>query len=150
MSADLFYRTEDLDPEEVIEYYVETNTDREIVDFLKSRTPVVLKGSRGVGKSFLLRVAEQEMGNEFEDRRQLPVYLTFGKTAVLRIQEGGFIPWMMSRMAMGLEQALIRRGLSVPANSSIKELVDSKSGASLAEQVVSGYEKFWENNDTIG
>ncbi|MGP5249041.1 ORC-CDC6 family AAA ATPase [Corynebacterium variabile] len=150
MSADLFYRTEDLDPEEVIDYYVETKKDREIVDYLKSRTPIILKGSRGVGKSFLLRVAEQEMDEEFKDKRQLPVYLTFGKTAVLRIQEGGFIPWMMSRMAMGLNQALMGRGLSVPANSSIKKLVDSESGVSLAEQVVTGYENFWDNSDTVG
>ena len=52
-AANFRYRTEDFMLNEILESYVETSTDRRIVDKLKSRSPIVLRGSRGVGKSFL-------------------------------------------------------------------------------------------------
>lgn len=52
MSTELFYRTEDLRLDEVLHYYVESPGDQKIIARLKSRSPVVLRGSRGVGKSF--------------------------------------------------------------------------------------------------
>ena len=80
---ELFYRTEDLRLDEVLEYYVETIGDRIIVDRLKSRSPVLLRGSRGVGKSFLLRVADSELKEEFLQGRILPVYVTFARAGLI-------------------------------------------------------------------
>jgi ABC-type phosphate/phosphonate transport system ATPase subunit len=54
-------RTETIKPSRILDFYVETKYDREIVNKLKSESPIVLVGSRGVGKSFLLRVAEEEL-----------------------------------------------------------------------------------------
>ena len=55
---EFFYRTEDIEPSEILEYFVETQEDRRCIDLLKSKTPTILEGSRGTGKSFLMRVAE--------------------------------------------------------------------------------------------
>ena len=63
--VEFFYRTEDIRSDEVLDYFVETKEDRRIVDSLKGRNPTILEGSRGVGKSFLFRVAEAETPQRF-------------------------------------------------------------------------------------
>ena len=39
--ADFFFRTEDIRPDEVLDYFVETQQDRLVVDALKNRNPVI-------------------------------------------------------------------------------------------------------------
>ena len=79
--AEFFYRTEDIKPDEVTRYFVETKRDREIINALKAGNPVVLAGSRGVGKSFLLRVAESELQQDFGAQHVLPVYVSFSSSS---------------------------------------------------------------------
>jgi len=55
--SEFIIRTEDIKSEEILGLYVETARDKRIVELLKSPNPVVLEGSRGTGKSFLLRVS---------------------------------------------------------------------------------------------
>ena len=81
--SEFFFRTEDIPPDEILQYFVETKRDREIVNALKARIPVVLAGSRGVGKSFLLRVAEAELLNAFSTEKTFPVYVTFSKSSLI-------------------------------------------------------------------
>ena len=38
--GEAFIRTEDIDPKEVKNFFVETNNDREIINSLKSRQPI--------------------------------------------------------------------------------------------------------------
>lgn len=49
-------RTEELEDSQLKELYVETENDNDILNRLKSQSPVLLVGSRGMGKSFLLRL----------------------------------------------------------------------------------------------
>ncbi|MFM7851462.1 MAG: hypothetical protein ACKO96_05960, partial [Flammeovirgaceae bacterium] len=96
--ADLLFRTEDISNEELLDLFVETKQDRNIIESIKGTSPVVLVGSRGVGKSFLLRVAEEEMLLNFNEKRILPVYLTFTKSSLLHSQnKGQFVNWMLAR-----------------------------------------------------
>ena len=85
--SELLYRTEDLTLEDVMTFFVETDKDREIVNALKSVSPVILIGSRGVGKSFLLRVAESELMTCLEKDRVFPVYITFNKTSLIQTSD---------------------------------------------------------------
>ncbi|HZM78090.1 MAG TPA: hypothetical protein VFC19_20410, partial [Candidatus Limnocylindrales bacterium] len=92
--------TEDIEPERVLDYLVRTPTDAELLSHLKSRTPVLLRGSRGSGKSFLLRAAQQEMLSRLTVDRVLPVYASFMNTPLIRV--GGpeqFFPWMIVTLA---------------------------------------------------
>jgi hypothetical protein len=151
-SSALFYRTEDLAPEEVLDFYVETPGDAQILETLVSRTPVVLRGSRGVGKSFLLRVAEARMRERFETDRVLPVYVTFSRAALLRQSEAGFVPWMTGRISSAIKRALTSYGLSLPNESSLLTLTRStpkSSPAALDDSVVSQYESFWEQQADV-
>jgi len=148
----LFYRTEDLAPEEVLDYYVETPGDAAIIDALVSRTPVVLRGSRGVGKSFLLRVAEAEMRDRFEIDRVLPVYVTFSRAALLQQTEAGFLPWMTGRISTAIKRTLTTYNLTLPRDSSLIALTGATNRtapADLDEAIVHQYEAFWEEQGQI-
>lgn len=59
-------RTEDLQDDEILALYVPARSDAEIVSQLKGVTPVILEGSRGTGKSFLLKVAASELAASFQ------------------------------------------------------------------------------------
>ena len=97
--ADFFYRTEDIRPDEVLNYFVETTRDRQIVDSLKNRNPAVLVGSRGVGKSFLLRVAQKELLDSFEVDRVFPIYISFVRSSLLQTSDPDqFKHWMLARI----------------------------------------------------
>lgn len=147
MADELFYRTEDLRLDEVLGFYVETGVDRSIVETLKSRSPVLLKGSRGVGKSFLLRVAEAEMRADFARNKVLPVYLTFARAGLLRQSKDGFSPWMIAKILASLKRASVQYGLEVSATAALTQLLNTTGSYNgELELVENRFEKFWESS----
>ena len=52
----------------VKELYVETAMDRENIEALKSFQPLLLIGSRGTGKTMLMRKAESELTDDFAEK----------------------------------------------------------------------------------
>ncbi len=150
---DFFYRTEDIKPDQVLDFYVETKTDRDIVDSLKSKNPAVLVGSRGVGKSFLLRVAEQELSACFDKDRVLPIYVTFSKGILLNtVDTNQFHHWMLARICARIIRTLRQKGLLTAAQSSITALTGGADieTESEIEKIANLYEASWKNqNQTI-
>lgn len=147
--ANILFRTEDIHLEEILEMYVETEGDREIVNDLKSRVPVLLRGSRGVGKSFLIRVAQAELLNSWDDERVLPVYVTFSRAGLLSHQnDGSFIPWMMAKIIKEMKRALAKQGLQLSADSILLEMTrPAGDEPPLEEQVISSREdSFWSSH----
>ena len=130
-SDDIFLRTEDIPPEDILKYFVETEKDRQIVSTLKSKAPSILVGSRGVGKSFLLRVAQAQMRLEFEATKVLPVYVSFMSSPLLQgLSEDAFNKWMLTKILL----AVIRESKKVGANSfpRLKILDTAKATDSIA------------------
>ena len=70
-------RTEELTEDEISKFYVADREDDEIFSKLKSPSPVLLIGSRGVGKTFLFKVSENRLKTTFSEDRILPVFITF-------------------------------------------------------------------------
>lgn len=148
--ADFFFRTEDIRPDEVLQYFVETGKDRQIVDALKNRNPVVLVGSRGVGKSFLLRVAQKEVLDNFEADRVFPVYISFVKSSLLQSSDPDqFKHWMLARICSSIIRALNKSGLlgGVPRSISLLagESVAETIPFTRVEQIAEAYENSWKN-----
>jgi hypothetical protein len=147
--ADFFYRTEDIKPEEVAEYFVETKRDREIVNALKARNPVVLSGSRGVGKSFLLRVAEAELLKEFESNRVLPVYVSFNRSSLINTTDPRqFQHWMLARICARTARTLHSLGLVPGSAKGISILTGDKAQITAdritaVEALAKSYEESW-------
>lgn len=151
---DFYYRTEDILLEDIESLYVETRTDRAIVDALKSRNPVVLVGSRGVGKSFLLRVAQSELLRDFQTDRTLPVYMTFVKGSLLNTNdEDTFQKWMLSKICTAIIKTLSKEGLIGRVPNSISALagenISSAVSAPKIQGIVDALETRWRNPGTL-
>jgi hypothetical protein len=145
--ADLFYRTEDIPNDEILNLFVETKQDREIIEMIKAISPVILIGSRGVGKSFLLRIAEEEMMRDFTKNKVLPVYLTFTKSSLLHSSDPRqFQNWMLARICSKTIRTLRKKGFlaSPPRALSVLsgglEFTDTK-----IESIANSYENSWQN-----
>lgn len=151
--VDFFYRTEDIKPDEVLDYFVESAHDRVIIDSLKNRNPTVLVGSRGVGKSFLLRVAQNELLREFDDSRFFPIYMTFVKSSLLQSNDPAqFKHWMLARICSAVSRALSKSGLEVSLPLSARVLHGStipNESPSKLELVAESYENSWKNPGEI-
>lgn len=147
--TDFFYRTEDIGPSEVLNYFVETESDRRIVDQLKGRNPTVLIGSRGVGKSFLMRVAEQELLKDIGNSKILPVYVTFIKSSLLRSNDPDqFRNWMLARICQAVIRSATKQGLLARIPESARILYGSSKTDKLTdglENIISDYEDSWKN-----
>lgn len=145
--TDFFYRTEDIKPEEVSKYFVESTHDRLIIDALKNRNPTILVGSRGVGKSFLLRMAQQELMDEFDLNRSFPVYLTFVKSSLLHSGDPTqFQNWMLARICTSITRSLIKQGLvtELPKTARILLGLDgTEKNPSRLEIIAEEYENSW-------
>jgi len=147
--SDFFYRTEDIKPDEVLKYFVETRRDREIVDLLKGRNPLVLAGSRGVGKSFLLRVAEVELSTGLSDNGVFPVYVTFSKSSLINTTDAQqFQHWMLARICARLARALSTAGMINLAPQTVS-ILTGDAASSLAvprtsiERIAEEFENSW-------
>lgn len=148
MAGDLFFRTEDIRQDEVLSYLVETRTDRELINSLKGRSPIILKGSRGVGKSFLMRAAEAELQKTFATERILPVYVTFAKAGLIRANTPDrFMLWMMSKICNATVRAASAYGLTLPHGSAISAIQGGPAigGLSQMEMVEKALEDSWKS-----
>lgn len=137
-------RTENIKPSEILDYFVETPEDRSIVNRLKSGTPVILVGSRGVGKSFLLRVAEAELKNDFGKDRVLPVYITFSQGSVLQLNdEIQFYQWMLARICSSVLRSFKKNGIALPNTTFLHA---SKEGETeYLSKLISEFESSWKS-----
>jgi hypothetical protein len=143
--GNLIIRTEDIKPEHILELYVETPQDRRTVDLLKSPAPVILEGSRGTGKSFLLRVAEAQLSESYEQDHVLPVYVSFVSSSLLQTADPHqFRHWMIARLCSRIVRSMYQRGLLIPASQSLGVLtggvVDPDAAKTPLEKLVERYE----------
>lgn len=150
MATDLFFRTEDIRADEVLTYLVETDKDREVINHLKGRSPIVLRGSRGVGKSFLLRVAEVELSNRFEEQRVLPVYVTFARAALINAPAPDrFMSWMIAKVCSRIIRAATSYGLSLPGGAAINAIRggSEERQPSRMEKIEELFENTWRSSN---
>lgn len=151
-----FIRTEDISNDKLLDLFVETQRDRQVVDSLKSSTPTVLVGSRGVGKSFLLRVAATELKKTLDVNRVFPVYLSFTKSSLVQCANPDqFHFWMLAKLCNAVLRALTREGLLIRVPIEAKILSGGPSPEVAVQQtkleiIESKFETFWqEANEEI-
>jgi hypothetical protein len=145
---ELLFRTEDFTPEELANFFVETELDRKVVNALKARAPVILVGSRGVGKSFLIKVAASELKNDFDKDRVLPVYLSFVKSSLLATDDPAKLKaWMMSKIASAIIRSAKKFGLLDKPSAALSMLAGGRTNASVSttkiEQLAENLESGW-------
>ena len=132
--------------EQIQEFYVENTDDIATVQKLSSRNPVLLVGSRGVGKTFLFRVAQSKLLENFSTKKILPVYITFRKASVIQVKRPiQFQSWMLSRICSNIVKELRKTGFDVRRSYGAKLLLgESKDGfESKIEAIATQFESSW-------
>jgi hypothetical protein len=128
---ELYIRTEDIRPDEILKLFVETADDRKAIAALCSQTPVVLIGSRGVGKSFLMRVSQAELKQAFPKNRVLSVYVSFISSPLLQsLSDTQFTAWMLSKICSGVIRELTKLGISFSIPKRLSALLPTGSTVS--------------------
>ena len=125
-----FIRTEDIDPAAVNNYFVETDKDKEIIDLLTGKQPVLVVGSRGTGKTMLLRMAEYNLLKEYNKNRNLPVFVNL-VTCIYNVNN--ILPVLISRTLIAFQQALKRQGIVL--TGSIFKPITSVSSNPIVEKL---------------
>jgi hypothetical protein len=151
-ASDLHLTTEDIEPERVLDYLVRTPTDADLLSNLKSRTPVLLRGSRGSGKSLLLRSAQQEMLDCLRVDHVLPVYTSFMNTPLIKVRGAEqFLPWMIATLANSIVRAAQDQGLSIPSTAALNAIgADTKPGRpSRLKQIQDKFENAWRQSHSV-
>jgi hypothetical protein len=145
--TDFRIRTEDLRPEEIVDFYVETDRDKRIVEALKSPNPIIIEGSRGTGKSFLLRVAEAQLLDDWPEQRSLPVYVSFVRSSLVHTNDPlQFLHWMLARICSRTLRALYRKGLLAQGGRSLSILAGGDVPASPEQSVMENITKQYEES----
>ncbi|MDH2326411.1 hypothetical protein QCN27_05995 [Cereibacter sp. SYSU M97828] len=107
-----YLRTESIKSEELMDLSVLSSSDQAIISALKSAEPCLVEGSRGTGKSFLMRVAESQI--ETDKSGSLPVFVSFNISSLVTTEDPlQFYHWMLAKSLKALINKLRKKGLSV-------------------------------------
>jgi len=117
MANEIIIRTEDIRDDELLEIYVETASEKKNVEILMNKNPILLVGSRGTGKTMLLRVAELKMDRNYKQDKILAVRVSFNKSLFIDAYNDiqYFRQWMLSKILFSLKRKIHKLGI---ANSS--------------------------------
>ena len=117
MMSEFYLRTESIKQSDILGLSVVNSADLSIIKALKSSEPCLLEGSRGTGKSFLMKVSELEI--ESEDASCIPVFVPFNKSSLINTDdELQFYHWMLAKTLKFLINKLRKKGLVVSGYSS--------------------------------
>ena len=105
-------RTESIDTEMIMEYFIDKDKDKTVR--MLDTEQYLIEGSRGVGKTMLMRIAEIKATEEFEKNSILSVWISFEESIRLeRIRisskEGidPFLQWTMGKILMDVLNKII-------------------------------------------
>ncbi|MEF3352088.1 hypothetical protein PV403_02775 [Paenibacillus sp. GYB006] len=108
-------RCEDLVYDQISQLTVLGDFERKMIDTLKQSGAHLLMGARGVGKSMLLRQAEIELDNNFQETRKLAVYVTFKTSTLLEgvkaEERDAFQVWVGAKILQALHDKLTQLNL---------------------------------------
>ncbi len=147
--SNFYYRTESIKKDDIQNLFVGTSLDKEIIDAFKSNSPTILEGSRGTGKSFLMRMAELNLEESFNEERILPVYISFMASTLLHTTDSfQFYNWMLAKIIRETLKALRKKGIAVNSYAT-SLIIESESNVELIEEklknLVTLYESSYKN-----
>ena len=110
--SEFYLRTESIKQEDILKLSVVNSSDLNIINALKSSDPCLLEGSRGTGKSFLMRVAELEI--EAESDSSITVFVPFNMSSLINTEDHlQFYHWMLAKTLKFLVNKLRKKGIVV-------------------------------------
>lgn len=136
-------RSEDLLYEDIQRLSVLGNFERKVVDTLKQSGAHLLQGSRGVGKSMLMRQAEVEMDSDFPSSKKLAVYVNFKTSTLLEgvkaEKRDAFQIWVGAKILQAIYDKLIM--LDLVGHSDIQDPYYSVFGVKSAQGIQAAFKE---------
>lgn len=150
--SEFYLRTESIKQSDILNLSVVNSEDRNILEALKSNEPCLLEGSRGTGKSFLMRVAELEL--EAESTANVTVFVPFNMRSLITTEDNlQFYHWMLAKTLKYLLNKLRKKGVVVSgltANLLSNDESDTEDGVQVSlKQIVKMFEDSYKGNLTL-
>lgn len=109
---EFYLRTESIKQDEILGLSVFNSNDINILNSLKSPEPCLLEGSRGTGKSFLMKTAELMIEAERTD--SIAVFVSFNISSLINTKDPlQFYHWMLAKTLKAFMNKLRKKGLTV-------------------------------------
>jgi len=150
--ANFYLRTESIKLDEILALSVLDKSDDEIIEALESPEPCLVEGSRGTGKSFLMRVSELKLEND--SSKLLPVYISFNISSLINSSDPlQFYHWMLAKTLRALLNKLRKKGYTVSGftanllsndNNETSQTVDNQ-----LKIIVKQFEKSYKHNEVV-
>lgn len=144
--AEIYFRTENIRPEELPNLIVKSQLEVEIIQSLKSNSNLILEGSRGTGKSFLMKYACYQLEQNFAIERILPVYVTFMASTLIHTSDTfQFRNWMVARLLRELVKSSLKRGLVFSKYVSTLLNTEVTTETNDLDAIIKAYEESYKN-----
>lgn len=150
--SDFFLRTESIKQSDILGLCVKNEQDESIIKALCSSEPCLLEGSRGTGKSFLMRVAEQEL--DAAEKSMIAVFVSFNISSLISTDDPlQFYHWMLAKSLKALVNKLKKKGHVVSAESaallSNDESDNSENIEKDLERIVKDFERSYKGKNNV-
>ncbi|MFT5661257.1 MAG: hypothetical protein ACI9TV_001903 [Sulfurimonas sp.] len=142
--SDIKLRTESIRDDEFNDLAVTNANDKKIISSLKSSEPCLLEGSRGTGKSFLMRMAHLDLDS---NKDFISVYIPFNISSLINTADPlQFYHWMLAKTLKTLLNKLKKKGLSVSDYSKGLLSNDTAEDDETIEKNLKNIVKLFENS----
>jgi len=147
--SEFYLRTESIKSTSIKGLSVVNSSDRSIIKTLKSSEPCLLEGSRGTGKSFLMKMAEIEI--EEENQNSVACFIAFNKSSLINTEDPlQFYHWMLAKTLKAVTNKLRKRGYVVSSYSAGLLSNDSSESSKNVEvdlkKIVKVFEESYKGN----
>jgi hypothetical protein len=147
--SEFYLRTESIKSTSIKGLSVVNSSDHSIIKTLKSSEPCLLEGSRGTGKSFLMKMAEIEI--EEENPNSVACFIVFNKSSLINTEDPlQFYHWMLAKTLKALTNKLRKRGYVVSSYSAGLLSNDSSESSESVEvdlkKIVKVFEESYKGN----
>ncbi|MBB4035124.1 hypothetical protein GGR21_001013 [Dysgonomonas hofstadii] len=147
-----YLRTESIKLEDIKSLSVISQQDKDIIKSLILPDPCLLEGSRGTGKSFLLRLTELEI--EESHNNCICVYMSFNISSLISTDDKlQFYHWMLAKTLKGLMNTLRKKGIIINQHSanllSNDEKENDEEVSKSLKEIVKLYEKSYKDHSSI-
>lgn len=137
-------RTESIKDDDITSLAVKNENDKKIIKSLLSSEPCLLEGSRGTGKSFLMKIAQIRLEKKESD---LSIFISFNISSLINTGDDlQFYHWMLAKTLRALMNKLRKKGLTISNYSKTLLSNDSSENDQTIENNLKDIVKLYENS----
>lgn len=137
-------RTESIKDDDIISLAVKNENDKKIIKSLTSSEPCLLEGSRGTGKSFLMKISQINLEKKTST---LSIFISFNISSLINTSDHlQFYHWMLAKTLRALLNKLRKKGLSISNYSKTLLSNDTSEDEDTIENNLKTIVKLFENS----